>query len=353
MDAIYGPSELFVFGVDKIITKFELAYPSQESPESVNSARSTRCDLEASSFRWIDRKRCLDDLGRITVEVFQDACLLAGSSLLKQFPPLCNPAKFPNGYTLRDVVNLILANGRSVVRLCSHYSTDPLVQELQYLDRYKRTMTGIRYHPIITSEGDIDVVDKDRAPDDLHACVGYRLPEELNMYLSRGMIRPEFLEALNSGTVRVAAPFDGGDSPVYQRLVKTQLRPVREATFALLASSLHHYYKNARTISTRFWFEPQKEQRITIKNILPFDEALLSQWNVRGDVIVEQRRKLEVGTPPSIFCYHSYLREAIKASSESLVPGSLSYAILSLADTSFAQSTITYKSKDEDKASFT
>lgn len=296
IDAVYGPSELFVFGIDKIITKFELIYTSQDISERGNPGKSMRFDLEASSFHWIDRKRCLEDLGQISIPVFQNACLLAGSSLLKQFPPLCNPANFPKGYTLRDVVNLILTHGRSVVRLCTHYSGDPLVQELKYLDRYKRTMTGIRYHPIITSEGDIDIIDKERAPDDIYACVGYRLPEELNMYLSRGMIRPEFLEALNSGMVRIAAPFDGGDSPVYQRLVKTQLRPIREQTFALLAGSLNHYYKNAQTICTRFWFEPQNEQKTTIKSITPFSEDLLAQWNVRGDVIVEQRRKLEVGS---------------------------------------------------------
>ena len=285
---------MFIFGVDKIISKFSLNYTNHDVTERSKSGIPLRFDLEASSFFWVDRKKCLEELGRIPVEVFQTACLLAGSSLIKPFPPLCNPANFRNGYTLRDVVNLIQTNGRSVVRLCSNFSNDPLIQELKYLDRYKRTMTGIRYHPIITSEGDIDIVDKEHAPDDMHACVGYRLPEELNMYLSRGMIRPEFLEALNSGVVRIVAPFDGGDSPVYHRLVKTQLRPMRDQTFALLAGSLNHYYKNAQTISTRFWFEPQSEQKTTIKNITPFNEDLLAQWNVRGDAIVERRRKLEV-----------------------------------------------------------
>ena len=296
IDAVYGSSELFVFGIDKIITRFELIYTSQDIPERNDPVKSLRFDLEASSFHWIDRKRCLEDLGNISIPVFQDACLLAGSSLMKQFPPLCNPAVYSKGYTLRDVVQLIISNRRSVVRLCTHYSSDPLVQELKYLDRYKQTMTGIRYHPIITSEGDIDIMDKERAPDDIHACVGYRLPEELYMYLSRGMIRPELLAALNSGMVRITAPFDGGDSPVYQRLVKTQLRPIREQTFALLAGSLNYYYKNAQTICTRFWFEPQNEQKTTIKSITPFSEDLLAQWNVRGDVIVEQRRRLEVGS---------------------------------------------------------
>ena len=256
--------------------------------------------MDASSFRWVDQRRCLEELGHVSVEVFRNSCLLAGSSLLKQFPPLCNPANYPKGYTLRDVVNLLMSNNRSVIRLCSQYSSDPLVQKIDYLDRYKRTMTGIKHHPVITSEGDVEVLHKDHAPDDMHICVGCRLPEELNMYLSRGMIRPGFLGALNSGTVHIPAPFDGGDSHVYQILVKTQLQPLRDQTLALLAGSLNFYYKNAQTITTRYWFEPDNEQKKTIKSIIPFDEGLLAQWNVRGDAIVEQRRKLEVSVITSI-----------------------------------------------------
>lgn len=157
-------------------------------------------------------------------------------------------------------------------------------------------MAGIKHHPVITSEGDIEVLDKGQAPDDVHACVGYRLPEELNMYLSRGMIRPGFLGAFNSGVVHITAPFDGGDSPTYQILVRTQLQPIREQTFALLAGSLNFYYKNAQTICTRFWFDPENEQKQAIKSMTPFNEDLLAQWNVRGDAIVVQRRKLEVNT---------------------------------------------------------
>lgn len=289
-----------MFGLDKIITKFDLAYISNDMPDRGSSANSLHFDLDSSLFRWIDRRKCLDELGHISIDVFQNALLLAGSSLLKQFPPLCNSANYPKGYTLRDVVNLIMSNGRSVVRLCSQYSSDPLVQGLKYLDRYKRTMTGIKHHPIITNEGDVEVLDKDLAPDDMHACVGYRLPEELNMYLSRGMLRPGLLGVLNSGIVHITAPFDGGDSPVYQALVKTQLQPIRDQTLALLAGSLNFYYKNAQTIRTKFWFEPENEQARSIKSITPFSEELLAQWNVRGDAIVEQRRKLEVSTTLSV-----------------------------------------------------
>lgn len=331
IDAVYGPSELFLFGIDKLITKFDLLQKTHEIIENGHPIKRTEFDLDAARFVWIDRKSCVEDLGRIPVEVFQDACLLSGSTfLVGSFPPLHNPALFPKGHTFRDVVNLIMAHGRSVVRLCAHHSADPLVEKSNYMDRYKRAMTSIRFHPVITKEGDIEPLNKNYAPTDVHACVGYRLPEELNMYLSRGMLRPSFLGALNSGTVAIAAPFDGGDSPVYRNLVKAQLRPLREETLALLAESLNFYYQRARDVTTRLWFEPDSEVNIAIKNLLPSREIEISAWNVRADAIVEQRRVLE-------------------ANSDQLVPGTFCFAIRSLADNSFAAKTITTKPSQEDK----
>lgn len=213
IDAVYGPSELFQFGIDKLITKFDLVQKAVEVTENGYEIKKVAFEPDESRFFWIDRKSCIEDLGRVPVEVFQDACLFSGSTFfLGSFPPLHNPALFPKGHTFRNVVDLIMANGRSVARLCAHHSADPLVEKLNYMDRYKRAMTCIRFHPVITAEGTVEPVNKSSAPTDVHACVGYRLPEELNMYLSRGMLRPDFLGALNSGTITIAAPFDGGDS---------------------------------------------------------------------------------------------------------------------------------------------
>ena len=283
-----------MFGIDKLITKFDLVYRSREESENGYPVKKTDFDLERSLFRWIDRKSCLEELGRVPSDVFQDACLVSGSSFLKSFPPLHNPAVFPKGHQFRDVVNIIMANGRSVVRLCSQHSGDPLLENMNYLDRYKRAMTSIRHHPIITKEGDVETLNKGQAPTDVHDCVGYRLPEELNMYLSRGMLRPGFLGALNSGTILITAPFDGGDSANYRNLVKVQLRPLREETLVLLAESLNFYYQRAREVTTRLWFEPENESKIAVKDLLPSRQNDISAWNVRADALVEQRRKLEV-----------------------------------------------------------
>ena len=294
IDAVYGPSELFLFGIDKLITKFDFIYQTYEVCEKGNTRKTSQFVLENSTFRWIDRRTCLEELGKITVEVFIDALLLAGSKLLRTFPPLVNPALFSKGYSMRDVVNVILSYGRNVTQVCAQYSSDPVVKEIDYLDRYKRAVTSIRHHIIITKDGDIETLDKDNAPSDVHDCIGQRLPEELNMYLSRGMLRPRVLNWLTSGTILVTAPYDGGDSVEYQNLVKTQLDPMRRQTLSLLADSVNRYYQR-KEITTKLWFDLEYGAKFNIKDLLPSPKESLSKWNVKGDMIVEQRRKLEVG----------------------------------------------------------
>lgn len=293
IDAVYGPSELFFFGIDKLITRFDLTYHTQEIFEHGVNNKIRHFILENSTFRWIDRRTCLEELGGIPGEVFSDACLLAGSKILRPFPPLTNPALFSKGYSIRDVVSLIMSCGRSLTQVCAQYATDPTLKEIDYIDRYKRALTIIRHHIVITKEGDIETLDKENAPYDAHNCIGQRLPEELNMYLSRGMVQPRVLNWLTSGTIYVTAPYDGGDSPEYQNLVKTQLEPMRKQALSLLADHVHRYYQR-KEITTKLWFDQEYETSFNIKDLLPSPKEALSKWNVKGDLILEQRRKLEV-----------------------------------------------------------
>ena len=212
---------------------------------------------------------------------------------MRNFPPLGNPALYNKGYSIRDVLGLLTSCGRSVSQVCAQYSNDPVVKEIDYLDKYKQTLAAVKHHIVITKEGDIETNDKEHAPSDVHYCIGQRLPEELNMYLSRGMIRPRVLNWLTSGTIYVAAPLDGGDSDVYQNLVKTQLEPIRRMALCLLADSVHRYYQK-KEITTKLWFDPEYKTTFNIKDLLPSPKESLSKWNVKLDVMVEQRRKLEV-----------------------------------------------------------
>lgn len=279
IDAVYGPSELFCFGIDKLITKFEIANDSQ------NMGEKDKLDfpiLEHSKFQWIDRRDCLAMLGNIPVNVFIDALMLSGSGLLPTFPPLESETVYRKPFTMPNVVDMIMSCGGSVARLCAQYSTDPAVKGV-YLDQYKRALTRIRHHVIMTDEGEVETLDKGRAPDDAHECIGLRLPEELYMYLSRGMLRPRILNWLTSGKISITQPLAGGDGRPYQNLVKVQLDPLRRQALSLLTEPIHRYY-HSRDITTSLWFDPTYEGKFNMRD-LSSPRDLLSKWNVKNNLI--------------------------------------------------------------------
>ncbi|KAL8735967.1 MAG: hypothetical protein Q9166_000529 [cf. Caloplaca sp. 2 TL-2023] len=327
VDAVYGPSELFLFGVDKVVTKFKLAYQSYDGLERGSAKKGSQFVAENSEFFWTDRRTCLEELGRIPSNLFEDALLLAGSKSLVAFPPTIRPNKI---YTFREVVNLLAGSGGNVVTLCNQHSDDEEVQRLDYLDRYKRAKTSIRHHIVITTEGDIEALDKDNAPSDIHDCVGQRLPEELNMYLARGLIRPRVLNWLASGTILILAPYDGGDSQVYQNLVRQQLEPLRRQALSLLADSLNRYYQR-KEITTKYWFDPNAVSKVNIKDLLPSPKDSVASWNVKQDAMSRRRQTLA----------------ETQEHSQDLPLGSLSYAVRSLQDVDFAAATITPHTKGQ------
>lgn len=283
IDAVYGPSELFCFGIDKLITKFEIADDSQNMSEKDKLGDPI---FEHSKFQWIDRRDCLAALGNIPVTVFIDALILSGSGLLPTFPPLENETVYRKPFNMFNVVEMITSCGGSVARLCAQYSTDLAVKGV-YLDQYKRALTRIRHHVIMTDEGEVEILDKDHAPDDAHDCIGLRLPEELYMYLSRGMLRPRILNWLTSGKISIAQPLAGGDGRPYQNLVKVQLDPLRRQALSLLTEPIHRYY-HSRDITTSLWFDPTYEGKFNMRDISSPRE-LLSKWNVKNNLIAGVR----------------------------------------------------------------
>jgi len=276
-----------------LITKFGLTHGVVEFDDDGVSRRVQNLSVDNSTFSWIDRRDCLDQLGHISPEVFIDACILAGSNLIDTFPPLKDAEVYGQGYSIRDAVGILMANGRSITALCTQYQNDKGVKRMDYLDRYKRVVTGIKHHIVVTKNGNVETLDAKHTPDDVHDCIGQRLPEELNMYLFRGMIRPRVLNWLTSGTILIAAPFDGGDSLEYQNLVKEQLQPWRKQALGLLAYSCHRYYQK-KDITTKFWFGEQHEQKFNIKDLPPTLKDTLRSWHVRQDLIIERQQALEV-----------------------------------------------------------
>ena len=266
VDAIFGPPELFCFGVDRLITKFETHPAAPKHP----------------SFLWIDKQDCLAELGNVPNHIFIDALMLAGSSLLDTFPPLLSLATYRKGNTIRSAVDIILSCNGSVSRVCAQYASEPAVKGV-YLDQYKMATTRIRHQAVLTAEGDVETSDKEHAPDDAHVCIGLRLPDELYMYLSRAMLRPRVPNWLASGNIYVIEPLTGGDGRSYQDLVRTQLEPLRRQALSLLSEPMHRYY-HGRDITTKLWFDPNYEGKFNMKEVTS-PRGSLSKWNVKNDLI--------------------------------------------------------------------
>ena len=230
------------------------------------------------------------------METFIEAYLLAGSRILRTFPPFANTALYSKKYSFRDIVTLIMTPGRSVTSLCAQHQDDPLVKEIDYIDSYKKAAIDVKHHVIITTDGNVETVNAEHAPSDVHDCIGQRLPEELDMYLSRGLIRSRVLTWLTSGKIMIPAPWDGGNSTEFQNLVKVQLDPWRRQALCLLADSVHRYYQRKEVI-TKVWFDSQYEGKFNIKDLLPSPRDKLRSWCVREDLISESQLKLGVILP--------------------------------------------------------
>ena len=258
-----GSSELFLFDVDRVIT---------------------RIDFDHVNFSWISRRTCQEELGKISADLFVDACLLCGSPFLPTFPPLENPVLYPKPFTIRDAVTTLLTLGRSVTAVCTHYQDEPQLQQLDYLDRYRRARLAVKHHIVVTEEARIEPLNFDLAPSDIHEFIGQRLPDELYFYLSRAVVGPRVLNWLTSGEIFNYPPLDGSESPEYHRLVQEQLVPYRKQALALLSQPLQRFY-HRKDVIMRFWFSKDLAVTLSREDLVPSPRTITSSWNVRESAI--------------------------------------------------------------------
>ncbi|KAK4998773.1 hypothetical protein LTR66_002073 [Elasticomyces elasticus] len=303
-DAICGSTELLLFDVEKIITKF---------------------DFENSSFSWMTRSSCVDALGLGSTSAFVDACLLSGSSFLPTLPQLTNvlasPLKQP---MIKAATELLRRHGLSGNAVCMHYQDLPQNNEANssYLERYQKARLAVRHHIVIQPDGTVEPLDKANAPGDLHALMGQQMPPEIIDYLSRGVIGPHVLNWRASGAVYETVPLDCDDSDAYHALVRDKLVPLRASALSLLSQSLNRYYQH-RDVTLHCWFDSDDSGKQLGILDLPDPKPIIAGWNVKIDAIEKKATQLK------------------------LEISKLTFTIKSLEDTDFAKSTrITRGKKD-------
>jgi hypothetical protein len=284
-----GASELFLFEVENVITKI---------------------DFERSKFYSLDRRTYMEESGKISGDMFIDTCLLTGSTFLPTFPPLANISQ--KHFTIRDAANMLLTLGRSVTALCSHYQDEPLVQQLNYLDRYRRAKMAVKHHVVFRENGVAQPLDVDHAPSDIHEFIGQRLPDELYFYLSRGIVGPRVPNWLTSGELTEGPPLDSSESGEYQRLVREKLDKNRMQALALLSQPLSRFY-HRKDIVMHFWFNKDAQKKLSFKDLLPAPREIVATWNVKEEALKSVGGTSAVSSFLCVKC-HDFIRISVLTS---------------------------------------
>ncbi|KAK2744408.1 hypothetical protein FQN57_004305 [Myotisia sp. PD_48] len=256
IDISFGPSDIFLWEVDKIIT---------------------RIDVDHSQFYYISKSLCQEDLGRLSNEQFVDLCLLLGSPYLRTFPAFETQGYVGKRVNIREAMNIFNSGGRNAITLCTNFDEDQRVHDLQYLDRFKRAFAIVKHHIVLHMDGTVGPLDVENSSSDIHELIGQRLPEELYFYMSQGMIGPRIPNWLTSGDVMLSLPLGAEDTDIYRRLVTEKLHPIRTQTLCLLSNSLHRFYQT-KTINVTTWYE-SKLDSINLKNSPSIKDKIRS-WRV-------------------------------------------------------------------------
>ena len=294
VDAIYGPTELLYFGVDKVITEFNSLGSKHYTDDS--SLPESSSALDQAQFCWIETSACLRALGGIHQQLFSEALILAGSDLfLSTYPPLLTKAGVMYSHQnniIREAVNFLVAARGNLSQALETYGTE----KDRWLNEYGQVMTIIKHHVVLTVEGDVESLDKEHAPTDIHACIGLRLPEELYFYLSRGAIGVRVLNCLTRSEVMVTTPLAAAAVAVYQEFVRSQVDQLRRQAICLLTEGLHRYYQRTE-FQIRFWFDRNIDEKFKPLNVNPSPHTLVARWNVRDGLLSSVSQP---GTPMSL-----------------------------------------------------
>ncbi|KAG0166946.1 hypothetical protein DFQ30_006536, partial [Apophysomyces sp. BC1015] len=299
--SVYGGSELLMFNIDRVVT-------------------------------IIDFETVLQDL-HVSDEQFLDICILAGFEYCPSFPPLnTNVISF----TFKGVHDLIKQH-KTGFNAVQSYSDDPSVSKSNYVDTFCRTRCAIKYHLVLTEDGEVKPLNAESAPNDIHEFIGYRLPDELYYYLMRGLIGPQSINTLVSGVLIENAPLDNGETAEYRNFL-FQLLSIRTQTLSLLTQPLHQFYQ-ARKVVSYFWFEPHVEHVMhhhpnynhatngsasvnCNASLLNTIYEKTSSWNVTQNFIDAEKTAQNASTVDIAFCMKA-TESASKAAKTISAPGKI------------------------------
>lgn len=318
--SIYGSTTLFLFPrVDRVVLSFDLA---------------------GGTFVYASKQAILQELNLRTDDEFLDLGVLAGWDHGSTFPPLLDgtvvggttPA---NSISLRAVADLV-RQYRSAVAVCHAFADHPQVKQRQFLEHLCRSKAIIKYSlvvraedgavmpmslatsPSVASVGGVNgtssngsitsTSDITSIPSDLHDVFSQRLPDELFLHLSRGLISPHVHNWLTSGYLAVPPPLDNGDTQEYRRFLREWLVESAQSpccvALALAASALHPSFASRR-VSAVYWHSPGPSHEKPVLFDAKSTQSLVARvnaWNVPVAFVEEELRRQNSSTIDIALC---------------------------------------------------
>ncbi|KAK9451977.1 temperature dependent protein affecting M2 dsRNA replication-domain-containing protein [Limtongia smithiae] len=289
IDAIYGPHEVLMYDIDRVITAIDIA---------------------GGGFSYLNKKALLGEFGNLSNDQFIDFCVLCGLDFSIPFP-LLNVGHINNASVVRSARDLLrnFGTGYTVV---TTYAENPAVKDVDYVEVYRRTFCAVKFHVIFTDKGHAEPITTDNAPNDIHEFISQRLPEELYMYLFKGMVGPEVLNVITSGKLLESVPLDGGESLEYRRFLTEQV-PMWTQILSLSSQPLHRFYQ-AKRMNAVYWYDRAVEHEIPHR-LTPTVYETVNTWHVSESVFQPKVDELKLKT-------------------------GLGFAISSLSDAKFAAATV-------------
>ncbi|CAO3565577.1 unnamed protein product [Mortierella alpina] len=290
--AVYAGSELLVFDVERVITSI---------------------DFVKQTFSVISKKAVLQDL-MLSDDQFLDLCILAGFDHCPTFPPLSAEGAF----AFKSIHELLLQH-RTGFNAVKAYADSPQVVKSNYVDLFCRTRCAMRHQPILTDEGHIEPMNVAQAPSDIHEFIGYRLPDEVYYYMSRGIINEATMNTLLCGHGAEFSPLCNGETKEYRNFLTTEIMQMKAQTISLMKARLHPFYD--RKISVVYWYESSSAPDHVIKtDTASVKVDSISNWKSSRQSIDKELKKSGITVPNYSFAL-GLLSNASDASSTILAKG--------------------------------
>jgi hypothetical protein len=352
--AIYGSTSLFLFDrVERLILSLDL----QELQNGTGPG----------SFTYASKPALLQSLG-CNEEEFLDLGLLCGFDQTPTFPPFAD-GTIPNIMIHRRdgpsagaaggapgstaVPNLraaaeVLKSYRSGFTLCSAFEQHPACVKLNYTDTFCRARCMVKFAlvssaeegrvlplPLATPPPPMAMPGGGQAapliapgvngaspaapayvgapiptaadiPSDLHEIFSHRLPDEVFLHLSRGLISPTVLSQLTSQHIVETSPLSPDAPDEYRRFVREQLtespQSPRCVALAIMASALNGFW-STRAVSATYWWDPSRDYPVPHESQPTLKVAQrVKSWNVGVAIVEEELRRQNSSTIDIALC---------------------------------------------------